>query len=148
MEKNLGEKSLGKQLLGENFARLYIRTHRSSPFLAISESKFGDSADAYAIVNVSCRVRIYRQGRYREGAGAVVAPSPPPPPSGIRPPADPKGPLFRTLEIHFWPTDPKIFLKAPLILKGGARQKNAFFCPNFPKNAQKKFGARLRSLQF
>ena len=37
------------------------------------------------------------------------------PPSGIRPPADPKGPPFDTfLEIYFWPTDPKIFLKAPL----------------------------------
>ena len=36
-------------------------------------------------------------------------------PSGIRPPADPKGPPFDTFsEIHFWPTDPKIFLKAPL----------------------------------
>ena len=38
----------------------------------------------------------------------------PPPPSGIRPPADPKGPPFDTFsEIHFWRTDPKIFLKAP-----------------------------------
>ena len=38
-----------------------------------------------------------------------------PPPSGIRPPADPKGPPFDTFsEIHFWPTDPKIFLEAPL----------------------------------
>ena len=37
-----------------------------------------------------------------------------PPPSGIRPPADPKGPPFDTFsEIPFWPTDPKIFLKAP-----------------------------------
>ena len=35
--------------------------------------------------------------------------------SGIRPPADPKGPPFDTFsEIHFWPTDPKIFLKVPL----------------------------------
>ena len=35
-------------------------------------------------------------------------------PSGIRPPADPKGPTFDTFsEIHFWQTDPKIFLKAP-----------------------------------
>ena len=35
-------------------------------------------------------------------------------PSGIRPPADPKGPPFDTFsEIHFWPTDSKIFLKAP-----------------------------------
>ena len=37
------------------------------------------------------------------------------PPSGIRPPADPKGPPFDTFsEIHFLPTNPKIFLKAPL----------------------------------
>ena len=44
------------------------------------------------------------------GAGVADAPS-----SGIRPPADPKGPPFDTFsEIHFWPTDPKIFLKAPL----------------------------------
>ena len=48
------------------------------------------------------------RGGFREGADA------PPPPSGIRPPADPKGPPFDTFsEIHFWPTDPKIFLKAP-----------------------------------
>ena len=41
------------------------------------------------------------------------------PPSGIRPPADPKGPPFDTFsEIHFWPTDPKIFQKLP---------KNGFF---------------------
>ena len=33
----------------------------------------------------------------------------------FRPPADPKGLPFDTFsEIHFWPTDPKIFLKAPL----------------------------------
>ena len=31
----------------------------------------------------------------------------------LRPPADPKGPPFDTFsEIHFWPTEPKIFLKA------------------------------------
>ena len=36
-------------------------------------------------------------------------------PSGIRPPADQKGPLFKLFwDIHFWLTDPKIFLKAPL----------------------------------
>ena len=30
-----------------------------------------------------------------------------PPSSGIRPPANPKGPPFDTFsEIHFWPTDP------------------------------------------
>ena len=43
------------------------------------------------------------------GGGGGVRPS-----SGIRPPADPKGPPFDTFsEIHFWPTDPKIFPKAP-----------------------------------
>ena len=37
------------------------------------------------------------------------------PSSGIRLPADPKGPPFDTFSvIHFWPTDPKILLKAPL----------------------------------
>ena len=47
--------------------------------------------------------------------------------SGIRPPADPKGPLFLIFrDIHFSLTDPKIFLKAPLAPKhtnfeGGAR---------------------------
>ena len=50
------------------------------------------------------------RGGFRGGGGRT-----PPPPSGIRPPADPKGPPFDTFsEIHFWPTDPKIFLKAPL----------------------------------
>ena len=35
--------------------------------------------------------------------------------SGIRPPADPKGPPFGTFyKINFLPTDPKMFLKAPL----------------------------------
>ena len=47
-------------------------------------------------------------GGGRGGGGADALPS------GIRPPADPKGPPFDTFsEIHFWPTDPKIFLKAP-----------------------------------
>ena len=51
--------------------------------------------------SVSCQSR---------GGGGGGRPS-----SGIRPPADPKGPPFDTFsEIHFWPTDPKIFLKAPL----------------------------------
>ena len=72
-----------------------------------------------------------------------------PPPLGIRPPADPKGPPpFDTFsEIHFWPTDPKIFLKAssaPIYTnfegerapKGGARA--VFFCQNFSKSAQKR----------
>ena len=52
-------------------------------------------------------IALIRRGGYRGGADA-------PPPSGIRPSADPKGPPFDTFsEIHFWPTDPKIFLKAP-----------------------------------
>ena len=47
--------------------------------------------------------------------------------SGIGRPADPKGPPFGTFqEMLFWPTDPKIFLKAPLAprytkFEGGAR---------------------------
>ena len=52
------------------------------------------------------------RGGFRGGGGGADAPS-----SGIRPRADPKGPPFDTFtfsEIHFWPTDPKIFLKAPL----------------------------------
>ena len=81
------------------------------------------------------------QGRIKGGAGWADAP----PPSGIRPPADPKGPPFDTFsEIHFWRTDPKIFLKAPLApiytnFEGErAPKKNAFFCPNFSKSAQKR----------
>ena len=68
-----------------------------------------------------------------------------PPPSGIRPPADQKGPPFDTFsEIHFWPTDPKIFLKAPWApiytnFEGGrAPKKTRFFCQNFSKSAQKR----------
>ena len=37
-----------------------------------------------------------------------------PPSSGIRPPADPKGPLVLFKDIHFWLTYLKIFLKAPI----------------------------------
>ena len=48
------------------------------------------------------------RGGFRGGGADALS-------SGIRPPADPKGPPFDTFsEIHFWPTDPKIFLKAPL----------------------------------
>ena len=67
-----------------------------------------------------------------------------PPPSGVRPPADPKGPPFDTFsEIHFWPTD-KIFLKAPWApiytnFEGErAPIKLNFFCQNFSKSAQKQ----------
>ena len=66
-------------------------------------------------------------------------------PSGIRPPADPKGPPFDTFsEIHFWLTDPKIFLKAPSApiytnFEGErAPKKTQFFCQNFSKSAQKR----------
>ena len=75
------------------------------------------------------------------GAGGSDAPSP----SGIRPPANPKGPPFDTFSaIHFWPTDPKIFLKAPLApiytnFEGGARQKKKrdFFLSKFFKKCPK-----------
>ena len=61
-----------------------------------------------------------------EGAGFVWTL---PPPSKIRPPADPKGPPFVLFwDIHFWLTDPKTFLKAPLApsytnFEGSARRK-------------------------
>ena len=65
--------------------------------------------------------------------------------SGIRPPADLKGPPFDTFsEIHFWPTDPKIFLKAPLApiytnFEGErAPKKTQLFCQHFSKSAQKR----------
>ena len=51
----------------------------------------------------------FRGGGVRGGGGLADAFS-----SGIQPPANPKGPPFDTFsEIHFWPTDPWIFLKAP-----------------------------------
>ena len=66
------------------------------------------------------------------------------PPSGIRPPADPKSPPFDTFsEIHFWPTDPKIFLKAPWapiytnFERERAPKKTRFFCQNFSKKCPK-----------
>ena len=60
----------------------------------------------------------------------------PPPPLGDSTPCRPKGPPFDTFsEIHFWPTDPKIFLK----FKGDcAPKKMRFFCQNFSKSAQKR----------
>ena len=66
--------------------------------------------------------------------------------SEIRAPADPNRPPFGTfylLEIHFWPTDPKLFLKAPLApiynnFKGErAPKKRRFFCQKFSKRTQK-----------
>ena len=81
---------------------------------------------------------LYRGGL--RGGGGADAPSP----SGIRPPADPKGPLFDTFsEIHFWPTDPKNFLKAPLApiyinFKGKrAPKKSDFFLSKFFKKCPK-----------
>ena len=59
--------------------------------------------------------------------------------SGIRPPADPKGPAFALFwDIQFWLTDPKKFLRAPSKFSnfyGGARtEKTLFFCKaNFQK---------------
>ena len=68
------------------------------------------------------------------------------PPSVIRPPADPKGHPFDTFsEIHFWPTDPKIFLKAPWApiytnFEGErAPKKRDFFVKIFQKLPQNGF---------
>ena len=59
-------------------------------------------------------------------------------------PADPKVPPFDTFsEIHFWPTDPKIFLKAPLApiytsFEGErAPKKTRFFLSKFFKKCPK-----------
>ena len=65
-------------------------------------------------------------------------------PSANRPPANSKGPPFGTFKkIHFWPIDPKIFLKAPLApiytnFEGERAPKNAIFCQNFPKSTRKR----------
>ena len=65
-------------------------------------------------VQIDIRNKWFKAGADLGGGGGVGRPLPPPP-SGIRPPADPKGPPFDTFsEIHFRPTDPKIFVKAPL----------------------------------
>ena len=62
----------------------------------------------------------------------------------IRPPADPKGPPFDTFsEIHFWPTDLKIFLKSPSAqiytnFEGErAPKKTRFFLSKFFKKCPK-----------
>ena len=66
------------------------------------------------------------------------------PHSGIRPPGDPKVPHFDTFsETHFWPTDPKIFLKAPWApvytnFEGERAPKKNDFCQNFSKSVQKR----------
>ena len=68
-----------------------------------------------------------------------------PPPQGFDPLPTQRVPPFDTFsEIHFWPTDPKIFLKAPsapinAIFEGErAPKKTHFFCQNFSKSAQKR----------
>ena len=77
------------------------------------------------------------------GGGGYVADTPTP--QGFDPLPTQRVPPFDTFsEIHFWPTDPKIFLKAPLApihtnFKGErAPKKNAIFCQIFSKNAQKR----------
>ena len=63
-------------------------------------------------------------------------------PSGIRPPADPRGPPLYYFEKSILVTDPKIFLKAPLAPiytnfegSGARAKKRQFFRQNFPKSA-------------
>ena len=87
-------------------------------------------------------IKLLKPGADLGGAGGGCGR---PLPSGIRPPADPKGPPFDTFsEIHFWPSDPKNFLKAPsaAIYSNfeGERspKKRDFFCQNFSTSAQKR----------
>ena len=68
----------------------------------------------------------------------------PPPPQGFETLYRPKGSPFDTFsEIHFWPTDPKIFLKASLApiytnFEGErAPKKNAIFLSKFFKKCPK-----------
>ena len=49
-------------------------------------------------------IGILHRGGFGGGGGHFL--------SGIRPPADPKGPLCTTLRYQFLETDPKIFLEA------------------------------------
>ena len=64
---------------------------------------------AIALNKIGEKLLGWRSGADLGGGGADASS-----PSGIRPPADPKGPPFDTFsEIRFWPTDPKIFLKTP-----------------------------------
>ena len=79
-------------------------------------------------------VLVYRQGRiWGEGVRTL-------PLSRVSTPCRAKGSPFGTFqEIHFWPRDPKIFLKAPWApiytnFEGGERvEKTRFFGQNFPK---------------
>ena len=80
--------------------------------------------------------QIHRQSRAVSRGGRPL-------PSGIRPPADPNGPPFGTFkEIHFWPTDPKIFLRAPLApiytnFEGERAPKKRVFLSKFSKKCPK-----------
>ena len=92
-------------------------------------------------INLSTE-NIIESSRARGGfrGGGADAPSP----SGIRPPADPKGPPFDIFSgNHFWPIDPKIFLKAPWapiytnFEEERAPKKNAIFLSKFFKKCPK-----------
>ena len=88
------EKILDPPLIGECFlgSKLECTVNQEQNFSSTSSSIF--------ITRGGFR------GRARNGR---------PSPSGMRPPADPMGPPFELIrDIHFWLTDPKIFLKAPL----------------------------------
>ena len=94
-----------------------------------------------------------RRGGYRGAGGGGGGRTPFS--SGIRPPADPRGPPFDTFsEIHFWPTDPKFFLKAPLApiytnFEGErAPKKRDFFLSKFFKKCPKTaFLSKIRANQ-
>ena len=71
-------------------------------FLIMLKTKIEQSSSPFSMIGT--------RGGFRVGGGGGGADAS----SGIRPPADPKGTPFDTFsEIHFWRTDPKIFLKAP-----------------------------------
>ena len=92
-------------------------------------------------------VREKTRGGFRGGGGEGGGRFPRPPLRDSTP-CRPKGYFFFDTfsDIHFWPTDPKIFLKAPLApiytnFEGGGGErakKNAIFCQIFSKSAQKR----------
>ena len=73
------------------------------------------------------------------GGGEAANDLRPPRPSGIRDTVEPKSlPFALICDIHFWLTDPKIFLKTPLSLKytifeEDCAKKNAIYWSKFPK---------------
>ena len=77
----------------------------------------------------------YTRGGFRGGGGGGRLFFPP----GIRPPAHPKGPPFVLFwDLHFWLTDPTIFLKATLApnytkLRSAAPKKKTIFWSKFFK---------------